>query len=101
MLMGIAALPRLNRLGRRGSLQRRLRKMHAIATMYDPTEPTCPIDIITLKAMVEPRIMRERRLLKMRVAITAFRGISHPGRTCKLLALHRMWMGKAHICQKV
>lgn len=48
--------------------------------------PTCPIEAITLKAMVDPRIIRERRVVMMRLVRTAFRGMSQPGRTCVFIS---------------
>ena len=40
-----------------------------------------PRDAMALNATVEPMLIRERRIVIANETITAFNGISHPGRT--------------------
>jgi hypothetical protein len=81
VLIANPARPKLNRDGRSGSPTTRFLKMHDIAKIYEPTVPTCPIDIITLKAMDEPMIMRLSNVVMVNVAMTAFSGMSQPAGT--------------------
>jgi len=60
--------------------------MHPIARMYDDIRPTPDSEVMMLKAMVEPIMISERRVVKMRVTITALSGISQPGCTFQSLA---------------
>ncbi len=55
--------------------------MQPIAITYDEIRPVTPIEVMMLKAMGEPMIIRENKAVNVRVTVTAFRGISQPGRT--------------------
>jgi hypothetical protein len=55
--------------------------MQEIGTIYEATVPTWPMDMITLKAIDEPMMIKLRSVLIIKVVRTAFKGMSHPGRT--------------------
>ena len=61
--------------------------MHPIARMYEDIRPTPDSEVMMSKAIVEPIMIRERRVVKMRVTITALSGISQPGCTFQLLVM--------------
>jgi hypothetical protein len=77
-LMATPALPRLNCDDKSGSPTSRFRKMQDIAIMYEPTVPTCPMDMMTLKAIDEPMMMRLSNVVMIRVVMTALSGMSQP-----------------------
>lgn len=54
---------------------------------YEPTSAATPSDTSALKATVEAMLIRERREPITKVTRMAFRGISHPGRTCSFFSL--------------
>jgi hypothetical protein len=74
-------LPRLNFEGRSGSPRIRLSIMQEITTIYDETRPSWPRDVITLNAIEDPIIIRDRSVVNRRVTRTALTGTSIPGRT--------------------
>lgn len=43
-----------------------------------------PSDAIALKAVVDPILISESKIVIQKDTITAFNGISHPGRTCEV-----------------
>lgn len=53
--------------------------------MYEDSRPTPESEVMMLKAIVDPIMMRARRAVKMRVTMTALSGISQPGRTFQSL----------------
>jgi hypothetical protein len=59
--------------------------MHPIARMYEDIRPTPDSEVMMLKAMVEPIMISERRIVKMRVMITALSGMSQSGCTFQSL----------------
>jgi hypothetical protein len=59
--------------------------MHPIARMYEDIKPTPDSEVIMSKAIVDPIMIRERRVVKISVTITALRGISQPGCTFQSL----------------
>lgn len=52
--------------------------MQDIAIIYEPTVPTCPMDMMTLKAIDEPMMMRLSNAVMIRVVMTALSGMSQP-----------------------
>jgi hypothetical protein len=74
-------LPRLKREGRSGSPRIRLSIMQQIATIYDETRPSTPKDVITLNAIEDPIITRDRSVVNRSVTKIALTGTSIPGRT--------------------
>lgn len=54
----------------------RFRAIHSIAMMYDYTRLTWLSEVMMLKAMEEPMIINERRVVKIIASITALSGIS-------------------------
>src|SRR5436305_13006723 len=74
ILTASPALPKLNREDRRGSFRKRLAAMHPITMMYEDTRLTMAREMMTLKAMDEPIRTRERRVVKIKLNITALRG---------------------------
>ena len=78
VLTASPARPKLNRDGKSGSPTRRFLKMHEMAKIYEPTVPTWPMEMMTLKAMDDPMMMRLSRVVMVRVVMTAFRGMSQP-----------------------
>lgn len=81
-LTSVPNLPRLNREGRRGSPLIRFVKMQAMTIIYEDTRPSWPRDVITLKAMVDPMMIRERSVVQSRVTMIALAGTSQSDRTC-------------------
>lgn len=79
-------LPRLNREGRRASPLIRFANTQEMTTMYEDTSPSCPRDVMTLNAIVDPMMMSESRVVQPKVTRTAFTGTSQPGRTWSMLA---------------
>lgn len=77
-LINKPAFPKLNRDGRSGSPISRFRKMHVIGKIYELIVPTCPIEMMMLKAIDEPMIMRLSNEVMISVKITALSGISQP-----------------------
>ena len=75
-LIASPALPKLKREVRRGSPRMRFRAIHSIAMMYDYTRLTWLSEVMMLKAMEEPMIINERRVVKIIASITALSGIS-------------------------
>ena len=53
----------------------RFRAMHPIAMMYDYTRPTWLSEVMMLKAMEEPMMINERRVVKIIASVTALSGI--------------------------
>jgi len=74
-------LPKLNREGRSGSPRIRLSNMQEITTIYDETRPSWPRDVITLNAIEDPIIIKDRSVVNKSVTMTALAGTSIPGRT--------------------
>lgn len=61
--------------------------MHPIARMYEDIRPTPDSEVIMAKAVVDPMMIRERRMVKTSVTITALSGISQPGCTFQSLVM--------------
>lgn len=59
--------------------------MQPIAMMYEDTRPILESDVMMLKAMVDPMMIRARRAVKIMVTTTALSGISQRGCTFQLL----------------
>jgi hypothetical protein len=76
------APPRLKRDAKRASPRRRFAKMQPMTTRYEEMSPTSPRDVITLKAMVEPMMMRDISVVQSNDTRIALTGTSQPGRTC-------------------
>jgi hypothetical protein len=55
--------------------------MQPIAMTYEEIRPVSLREVMMLKAMGEPMMMRESKAVKVRVTVTALRGMSQPGRT--------------------
>ena len=76
VLIASPALPKSKREVRKGSPRMRFRAMHPIAMMYDYTRPTWLSEVTMLKAMEEPMMINERRVVKIIASVTALSGIS-------------------------
>ena len=46
-----------------------------------------PRDAMALKAVLEPMLIRDRRMVMQKDTRTEFRGMSQPGRTCGIVAI--------------
>ena len=53
--------------------------MEPIDSIYDERSATVPSAVSWLKAMAEPKLMHIKRIEKMAVAMTAFKGTFRPG----------------------
>ena len=82
-LMSRPPLPSSKREGRMGSLARRFLNMQPMTMRLEEMMARPDREMMMLKAMEEPMIMRLNSDEHMSVAITAFKGMSQPGRTCK------------------
>lgn len=80
-LIGKPHLPSEKRHGSNGSWYSRFLAMQPMAIRYDVSRPTEDSEVMTLKAIVEPMMIREATTVKSKVTVTAFSGISIPGRT--------------------
>ena len=78
-LTNMPAAPRLKRDGKRASPRTRRANMQPMTTMYEDTRPSWPREVITLKAIVEPRMMRQRCVVQTRVVKMEFTGTSQTG----------------------
>ena len=65
MLIVSPALPKLKREVRRGSPRMRFKAIHPIAMIYDDTRPTWLSEVMILKAIEEPVVINERRVVKI------------------------------------
>lgn len=57
---------------------------HVIEMMYVDIKDTVALELMALKATVEPILMSERRQVISHVSRTALRGIFQPGLTCPM-----------------
>jgi hypothetical protein len=49
-----------------------------------------PREAIALKAVLEPMLIRDKRIVMQKETRTEFRGMSQPGRTCEAIAISIM-----------
>jgi hypothetical protein len=54
-----------------------------------------PSEAMALKAVLEPMLIRERRMVIQKETRTEFRGMSQPGRTYELIAISRAYKQNA------
>lgn len=73
--------PKLQRAAGSGSFRQRLIRTQVIETMYEDRRAAVPREAIALKAVDEPMLIKERRIVIRKETITEFNGISQPGRT--------------------
>ena len=79
MLIGPPHRPRLQRAWGNFSPLYRLIMTQEIDMMYEEISAPTPRDIMAFKAVLEPMLISDRRIVTHRETTTAFNGMSHPG----------------------
>jgi hypothetical protein len=83
-LIGPPHFPKLQRATGSGSLRQRLIRTQVIETIYEDRRAAVPSEAMALNAVVEPMLIKERRIVIQKEIMTEFRGMSQPGRTWKM-----------------
>ena len=87
MLSGRPARPSLKFEGRRGSPRSRFKAMQEMETMYEAIIAAVEREAMFMRAVVDPRFMRERRQEVAKAKQMALMGTSYFGETWSLVVL--------------
>lgn len=79
MLIGAPQCPKLQRACGNLSPLYLLIMTHIIEMMYEERSAATPRDMIAFKAVLDPILINDRRIVTHRETTTAFNGMSHPG----------------------